>query len=132
MYAASVDRRGLGSTVEILGDVVMRPQLKEEELDLVRQAVRFEIMDADMNPTQEVFGVEGIHAAAFANNTVGLPKVCPEENIDAISRKTLMHYLCNHHTPDRMVLAGVGVDHDELVEYAEVSEALNVDLFFHK
>ena len=26
---------------------------------------------------QEAFTVEAIHAAAFANNTVGLPKICP-------------------------------------------------------
>jgi len=119
LYAASVDRRGLGATLEIMGDAVLRPQIKEEELDLVRQAIRFEIEDGEISPTQDVFGVEGIHAAAFANNTVGLAKVCPEANVDVINRKTLMHYLSNHHTPDRMVVAGVGVDHQQLVEYAE-------------
>ena len=87
---------------------------------MVRQAIRYEIEDAEMTPTQDVFGVEAIHAAAFANNTVGLPKVCPENNIDVINKKTLMHYLCNHHTPERMVVAGVGVEHDQLVEYAQV------------
>jgi len=119
LYAASIDRRGLEATLEILGDVVLRPQIRDDELDMVRQAIRYEIEDAEMNPTQEVFGVEGIHAAAFANNTVGLPKVCPEKNIDVINRKTLMHYLCNHHTPERMVVAGVGVEHQQLVEYAQ-------------
>jgi len=28
---------------------------------------------------QEAFTVEAIHAAAYANNTVGLPKICPGE-----------------------------------------------------
>ena len=37
----------------------------------------FEIEDASMNPMQEAFAVESIHSAAFANNTVGLPKICP-------------------------------------------------------
>lgn len=119
LYAASFDRRGLGPTCEILADVVLRPQIRDDELDMVRQAIRYEIEDAEMNPTQDVFGVEAIHAAAFANNTVGLPKVCPENNIDVINKKTLMHYLCNHHTPERMVVAGVGVEHDQLVEYAQ-------------
>ena len=31
----------------------------------------------------------------------------------------LLTYLKHHHTPDRMVLAGVGVPHEELVELAE-------------
>ena len=36
LYAASVDSRGLDATVEILGDVVLRPQITEEELEMVR------------------------------------------------------------------------------------------------
>ena len=40
----------------------------------------FEIEDANLNPMQEAFTVEAIHAAAFANNTVGLPKIVPSKN----------------------------------------------------
>ena len=72
-----------------------------------------------MRPDQEPLLVEAIHAAAFKGNTLGLPKICPEENIDSISRQTLMSYLRSYHTPDRMVVAGVGVDHDELVEFTQ-------------
>ena len=69
--------------------------------------------------------LEAIHAAAFANNTLGLPKMCPETNVDAaINRAVLMNFLKSYHTPDRMVLAGVGVDHDLLVEAAQVSGIL--------
>ena len=69
--------------------------------------------------------LEAIHAAAFANNTLGLPKMCPETNVDAaINRAVLMNFLKSYHTPDRMVLAGVGVDHDLLVEAAQVSDIL--------
>ena len=31
-----------------------------------------------------------------------------------------MNYLSNYHSPERMVVAGVGVDHEELVESAQV------------
>ena len=82
---------------------------------------RFELEDAELRPDQEPFMVEAIHAAAFANNTLGLPKMCPESNVDAaINRAVLMNFLKSYHTPDRMVLAGVGVDHDQLVEIAQV------------
>ena len=56
--------------------------------------------------------------AAFGNNTLGLPKLCPRDNIPLIGQSTLFHYLHNYHTPERMVLAGVGVDHEQLVEHA--------------
>lgn len=31
----------------------------------------------------------------------------------------MIEYLSSHHTPERMVVAGVGVDHDEFVRSAE-------------
>ena len=120
LYAASVDSRGLEATIDILGDVVLRPQITEEELEVTRMAINYELEDAHLKPDQEPLLVEAIHAAAYRGNTLGLPKLCPEENIEAINRKTLMTYLRTYHSPERMVLAGVGVDHDQLVEYAQV------------
>ena len=32
---------------------------------------------------------------------------------------TLLNFLGHYYTPQRMVLAGVGVDHEELVSFAE-------------
>uniref|UniRef100_A0A8W7PER5 Alpha-MPP n=1 Tax=Anopheles coluzzii TaxID=1518534 RepID=A0A8W7PER5_ANOCL len=74
VYAASADSRGLESVTRILSEVVLRPQLSMDEVELARQA---------------------------------------------IDRDTLLSYLRLHHTPERMVLAGVGVPHDELVRLAE-------------
>lgn len=49
---------------------------------------------------------------------MGLPRFCPVENIDKIDRKTLHAYMHNYYTPERMVLAGVGIEHDQLLECA--------------
>lgn len=54
--------------------------------------------------------------AAFNNNTLGLPKLCPVENINAVDQKMLFTFLKQRFTPNRMVVAGVGVDHGKLVE----------------
>ena len=40
---------------------------------------------------QEAFTVEAIHAAAYSNNTVGLPKICPGKTIN-ISWIIIMNY----------------------------------------
>ena len=74
--------RGLQATVEILADVVLRPKLLEEEIDYARMAVNFELEDAGMRPDQEPLLMEAIHKAAYWNNTVGLPKMCPTENVN--------------------------------------------------
>ena len=102
--------------------------------------IRYELEDLEMKPDQEPLLVEQIHAAAFKHNTLGLPKICPEENVGKISRQTLYTYLKAFHRqemretpsssiseltlpkyfrPERMVVAGVGVDHDTLVEAAQ-------------
>lgn len=49
---------------------------------------------------------------------MGLRRFCPVENIGKIDRNVLHSYLRNYYTPDRMVLAGVGVEHAQLVECA--------------
>ncbi|KAF2357599.1 Peptidase M16 C-terminal [Trinorchestia longiramus] len=57
--------------------------------------------------------------AAFRDNTVGLPKICPPENIMEIQIPKLMSYLQHHHNAQRLVVAGVGVEHDELVSFVD-------------
>lgn len=47
--------------------------------------------------------------AAYKQNTLGLPKICPNENVNRIDRGIILNYLKNHYTPDRMVVAAVGV-----------------------
>eukprot|EP00088_Acartia_fossae_P048792 TRINITY_DN5332_c0_g1_i2.p1 TRINITY_DN5332_c0_g1~~TRINITY_DN5332_c0_g1_i2.p1 ORF type:complete len:536 (+),score=138.62 TRINITY_DN5332_c0_g1_i2:41-1648(+) len=116
LYASSVDSRGLEETVDILGEVVLRPLFTQEEMDISEQMIRFELEDLAMRPDPEPMLVEKIHAAAYRGNTLGLPKICPEENIGSISRKTLYTYLSAFHRPERMVVAGVGVDHQRLCD----------------
>lgn len=116
IYASSADRRGMDSVVRVLGDVVLRPQISVEELVGARQALSFELETLYMRPEQEPILMDMIHAAAYQDNTLGLPKICPEENLLTVDRSVLFTYLKNHYTPKRMVVAGVGVDHNALVE----------------
>lgn len=85
---------------------------------MTRMAVQFELEDLNMRPDPEPLLTEMIHEAAFRENTVGLHRFCPVENIGKIDREVLHSYLKNYYTPDRMVLAGVGVEHEHLVECA--------------
>ncbi|XP_070492848.1 mitochondrial-processing peptidase subunit alpha [Chironomus tepperi] len=119
IYAASADSRGLDQVTKVLGEVVMRPQLKSEEVDMARQAVLFELESLHMRPEQEPILMDMIHAAAYRDNTLGLPKLCPQTNAPKIDRNMLLTYLKHHHTPQRMVVAGVGVNHDEFVRAVE-------------
>ncbi|GAB1869375.1 Mitochondrial-processing peptidase subunit alpha [Camponotus japonicus] len=115
VYAASAERRGLDIITQVLGDIVLRPKITEEEVQIAKQTVQFELESLHTRPEQEPILMDMIHAAAYRNNTLGLPKICPHENIEKIDRKTLHTYLKHHYVPSRMVVAGVGVEHDDLV-----------------
>ncbi|XP_071492261.1 mitochondrial-processing peptidase subunit alpha-like isoform X1 [Diadema antillarum] len=118
VYGVSADRNGLEDVIQILSDVVFKPQLPDAEIEDTRQAISFELEALNMAPDPEVLMTELIHGVAYRNNTLGLPRVCPEENIPVIDRQTLFQYMNNYLVPERMVLAGVGMEHGELVELA--------------
>ncbi|KAK9296710.1 hypothetical protein QLX08_009324 [Tetragonisca angustula] len=66
-------------------------------------------------PEQESIIMSMIRAAAYRNNTLGLPKICPKENVDRTDRKVLFEYAKCHYTPHKMVVTGIGVGHKDLV-----------------
>lgn len=116
IYASSADRRGYDSVVNILSEVILQPLVTHQEVDLASQYITFELENLMSRPEQEPLLMDMIHAAAYRNNTLGLPKICPEQNIKTIKRDTILTFMKNHFTPSRMVVAGVGLDHKQLVE----------------
>lgn len=44
--------------------------------------------------------------AAFRGNTLGLPKVCPPENVTKVEKSHILTFLDQYHSLDRIVLAG--------------------------
>lgn len=116
IYAASAERQGIDMVTKVLGDIVLRPQITDEEVNVARQILRFELESLSSRPEQELILMDMIHMAAYKDNTLGLPKICPEENIDKINRNILFTYIKNHYTPKRMVVAGVGIEHKKLLD----------------
>ncbi|GFY39312.1 mitochondrial-processing peptidase subunit alpha [Trichonephila inaurata madagascariensis] len=116
IYAASANSKSLDPVVSLLAEAVLRPRLLNEEIDNARQTIQFELEDIEMRQEQEQLMMELIHKAAYNNNTLGLPKFCPPENVFKIDRTVLYTYLKNHFTPSRMVIAGVGIEHEALME----------------
>jgi len=119
IYAASAYNSGLPDVIKMLSEVVLRPSITQDELEYARQAIHFELETLSMRPEQETLLMDMIHAAGYRDNTLGLPKLCPLSNITKIDRAMLFHFMKQHFTPSRMVIAGVGVDHQRLVEVSE-------------
>ncbi|XP_059165431.1 mitochondrial-processing peptidase subunit alpha-like [Physella acuta] len=119
VYAASARTHGLDTVMNILSDVVLKPSYPDDQLEDARQAIRFEIEAMHMDPNPEQLLVEMIHAAAYKGNSLGLPRICPVENTNIITRPTLYSYMKEKHHPKNTVIAGVGVEHDKLVDLAQ-------------
>jgi len=119
VYAVSVVNEHLETAVDLLGEAVLRPQLTDSEVKETASRISFELQDMSLDPERKVQLGEMIHSAAYGNSTLGLPKICPEASLDKITSSLMFNFLKHNHTPERMVLAGVGVDHDRLVELAQ-------------
>ena len=89
------------------------------KLDAEKTGVGFELDEIYNGPNSEALLEEMIHQASYPSNTLGLPNICPKENIDNINRGELLTYLSSHFDPSRMVLAGVNVDHGQFLELAK-------------
>jgi len=50
---------------------------------------------------------------------LGLPKICPKENLDKFRRELLYSFMKIHYVPKRMTVAGVAVSHENFVPLVE-------------
>lgn len=119
IYAASIHLKGLESAMHLISEAVLRPKITQAEVEFARQMIDFELQDIDMRPDPEPILFEMIHAAAYKANTLGLPRLCVREKLNEMQSKDLFNYISTYHRPERMVVAGVGVDHQQLVELAQ-------------
>ena len=88
-------------------------------MQAAKQAIASELESYEMHPVPEMLMTELIHRAAYRDNTLGLSSICTEESIDKLSSKDLRQYTAAHFLPSRMVLVGVNVQHNQLVELAK-------------
>ncbi|KAJ3068198.1 Mitochondrial-processing peptidase subunit alpha [Podochytrium sp. JEL0797] len=144
MYQSSVFPKHLKEAMGILGSVVREPLFLSEELDAVKSQVAYEV-DA-MQWNYGTLLPERLHQLAFGNklgatndryaiqtvqhandipslcaptSALGTPMYCDTaDSLAKITSKTLKDFHKTWYTPDRIVVAGVGMPHEQLLEYA--------------
>ncbi|TPX30742.1 hypothetical protein SmJEL517_g05767 [Synchytrium microbalum] len=122
MYQAAVFRHDLPKVMQIFSQVINHPLLLPNELDETRTTTMYEIAELSQKP--EMMLPEVLHGVAFNSNgsdnvnTLGRPLLCPAEVLDHITPDTLRKFKDTWYTPNRMVVAGVGMDHAMMVDLA--------------
>ncbi|KAL5572517.1 hypothetical protein UlMin_022114 [Ulmus minor] len=102
--------------VELLIDSVRNPVFLDWEVNEQLIKVKAEITEALNNP--EALVLEAIHSAGYSG-ALANPLLASESAINRLNGVVLEEFVAENYTASRMVLAGYGVEHEELVSVAE-------------
>ncbi|GJN68161.1 mitochondrial processing peptidase alpha subunit [Purpureocillium lilacinum] len=117
MYQAATFNSAVPQTVELLAETIRDAKLTDAEVAEQIETARYEIAEIWGKP--ELILPELVHTAAFKDNTLGNPLLCPEDRLGAIDKATVTTYRDLFYRPERMVLAFAGVDHGAAVTLAK-------------
>lgn len=116
-YQSTVFPQSLPLAVSLLSSTILDPLLLPHELEEARSAAAYEIREAWAKAgtiLQEV-----VHQTAYNGQTLGMPTICPENQLEVLGEKEFRGYMRDWYRPERMVVAGYGIPHEDLVELAE-------------
>lgn len=117
MYQSSHAHKDTPFALSLIADTVLNPSFRAEELDAQRDAAFYESREVNSKP--EMMLPEVLHAVAYNNQGLGNPTLCPEERVSAIDKGLLRRIIHEWYRPERMVIAGAGMPHQELVELVD-------------
>lgn len=117
MYQAASFNSAVPKTMALLAETIRDPLITEEEVQQQLETASYEISEIWTKP--ELILPELVHMAAYKDNTLGNPLLCPEERLGKITRESIQAYRSTFFRPERMVLAFAGVKHNEAVRLAE-------------
>lgn len=117
MYQSATFNSKVPETVALLAETIREPCITEEEVQRQLETAEYEIGEIWGKP--ELILPELVHVAAYKDNTLGNPLLCPKERLDVIDRGTVEAYRKALFRPERTVVAFAGVGHEEAVKEVE-------------
>ncbi|XP_055623961.1 cytochrome b-c1 complex subunit 2, mitochondrial [Toxorhynchites rutilus septentrionalis] len=113
-YTVTVTKDHLETGLKYLESAATQQVFKPWELSDLNTMIRGDIARVPA----EVKAVEALHQAAF-HSGLGNSVYCPKYNVGKHSSETMQHFFANNCTTNRTAVAGVGVDHQLLVGFAQ-------------
>jgi processing peptidase subunit alpha len=117
MYQSATFNSAVPTTVAILAETIRDPLITEEEVQQQLETAAYEIGEIWSKP--ELILPELVHMAAYKDNTLGNPLLCPQERLTHINKSVIEAYRATFIRPERIVVAFAGVQHDEAVRLVE-------------
>jgi predicted Zn-dependent peptidase len=113
-YQARVLDRHVGTALDVLSDLTLRPLLRDADLELEREVILEEIATVEDTPDDVVFD---LHAERFwPGHAYGRPILGSAASVAAMDGSTLREIHATRYTGANLIVAAVGnVEHDEFV-----------------
>lgn len=105
-------------SVDVLCDMVTSSLLRPEDIELEREVIIQEILEAEDTPEDYVYD---FHLEQYwANHALGRPVAGSVESVERLTRQDLVDFLSARYGADRVVVAAAGdVDHEVLLGLVE-------------
>ncbi|KAJ4485772.1 Metalloenzyme, LuxS/M16 peptidase-like protein [Lentinula aciculospora] len=117
MYQSSQFSKATSTALELISETALNPSFLPEEIEEQRDAAYYEVRELHAKP--EIILPEVLHAVAYGNRGLGNPILCPENRIGVIDNNILRRTMAAWYKPENMVIAGAGLQHEELVEMVD-------------
>ena len=118
MYQASSYTHALPSVLSLLSDTVLHPEFSSEEVESQRQSAAWELQEIHSKP--DMILPELLYEVAFQGNTLGNPLLIGQDRLQTINSQTVKDFRETWFKPDRIVVAGAGIPHEQLLELANL------------
>ena len=117
MYQSATFNSAVPSAVALLAETIRDPMITEEEVQMQLQTADYEIGEIWSKP--ELILPELVHMAAYKDNTLGNPLLCPKNRLEKIDKSVVEAYRKAFYRPERIVVAFAGLDHAQAVQLTE-------------
>ena len=117
MYQAASFNSSVSTTLGVLAETIRDPQITDLEVQQELESAEYEIGEIWSKP--EMILPEVVHLAAYKDNTLGNPLLCPQDRLRFINKNTVEKYMDTFYRPERLVVAFAGVSHEEASKFTE-------------
>ncbi|KAL8661851.1 MAG: hypothetical protein Q9202_005209 [Teloschistes flavicans] len=117
MYQSASFNSAVPTTLALLAETIREPLITDEEVGQQLETAAYEIREIWAKP--ELILPELVNVAAYKDNTLGNPLLCPQERLPYIDKSVVQRYRDTFFKPDRIVVAFAGVNHNEALRLTE-------------
>lgn len=117
MYQSATFNSAVPDTIALLAETIRDPLITDEEVSQQLKTAEYEIQEIWAKP--DLIIPELLHMAAYKDNTLGHPLLCPRERLPYITKGLIEKYRSTFYKPERIVVAFAGIEHDKAVQLTE-------------